>query len=478
MSKIVSEANRIAAELAENKIFVSSVPGTALSDICNSVISAPIITNKNTPGGVELTQDRLDGYEADNLPARLSKLREYAAVGIEAVNRHLAFTRNTVSPLIRTLVENFERAKAGYSEVAKEYKVIVDVSPEPLVNSSFTEYLDSKYGTRPKTILRPTKSHLGLSQDVTIENLFELLKMGAASVDEDIKKWVERIGTDKAISVYRGTFTEIGGNPTYDSIMNSNDIDGILLIHLFANSLFDNPPPNTTKYSLAEYNEAVGDLRNVTGFRLTALLDTKETLVKAKLLITGRNVTTVNVNRTVYEEFMEQGGTDAALLGTLVSTNRLEYLNEILSNKDKLSSEFIAFTKLDKVSENIRNNENNKFAMKEALLLTISSNWDKCYGHIYPGSSTTNFEIPEYKHQLELIRKIVSDIPIGAFDQLPHLCTALICDIIYPDTGAKMILSGIDRAVAKDKDLDLSQAALTSTIEYILEYVFDQLVIH
>jgi len=479
MSKIVNEANRIANELAESKVFISAVPGTPLADVCNSVLGAPIIYNKNTPSAVELTQDRLDGYDVENTPARLTKLREYADVGITAVNSHLKFTRNTVSPVIKALIENFERVKATHSEVAKEYKVVTDVVPEPLCDSVVLEYLETKYpnGASNNVPKRPSKTRLSLGQDVTVENLFDLLKMGSESVDSTIKTWINRIGVDKAIAIYRGVFTETGVSTNYESVVNGG-LDDLLILHLFANSLFDNPPPNTTKYSLVEYNEAVGDMRAITGFKINALLQNKETLTRSNLLVTGKDLNTVYVDKTVYANYLEQGGTDVALLGTIVSPKGYRFLNEILENKDRLADDFIAFTKLSSVEESLRNSEVNKASMKEALISTIGANWDKCYGHKYPGMTNTNFDIPEYKKQLELIKIIVSDIPTNAFEQLPHLCTTLVCDIIYPDTGAKLILAGIDRAVSKNNNIDLDQAALISTIEYILEYVFDQLVIN
>jgi hypothetical protein len=116
-----------------------------------------------------------------------------------------------------------------------------------------------------------------------------------------------------------------------------------------------------------------------------------------------------------------------------------------------------------------------KNALRVSIFDTIETNVDKAFGHLITVEGMDYKQLPEYKQFINNTFKFLDKLEVNDFTNIWKLVTNLVCDCLFFYTDAKKILLGIERAKELNPDVQIREALLLSTIEYVTDYICSQI---
>lgn len=393
-----------------------------------------------------------------------------------AVSQHLSFAKNTVSPLVKEYAAKVTAALAAYPESASYTPDVQrwDI-PAPMLNPSFEdsvrEYKDTPYV--------PLVKHMSLPCMDT-EQLLQAIKTGSSSADDEITAWLTTKDSEFVSGAYHAVFTNenVGSfGASFETIVTdeSNGVDAALVVYLLAKRLIDNPPEGTTS-SLAAYRTEMGEYLQQAGLRLSQAYDKRELDLKTELLILSKNEHQVRVFAPVYDNWLANGGNNAILFGNLLSDRPALFLpgmvdkaQEFLANWER-QNRFLTAT-----MQNKRFTEAKKTLIFQAEQL-MHENLQAIYGE-FASTTELSFTTTEVAKAAQLVQEYVETLREEAIGDIWEVASRVVAERIFYYTDAYCILTGINDACKQNPNIDVNEAALLSTIEYVCEYVCDQLVV-
>ena len=88
-----------------------------------------------------------------------------------------------------------------------------------------------------------------------------------------------------------------------------------------------------------------------------------------------------------------------------------------------------------------------------------------------------SFTTTEVAKAAQLVQEYVETLREEAIGDIWEVASRVVAERIFYYTDAYCILTGINDACKQNPNIDVNEAALLSTIEYVCEYVCDQLVV-
>lgn len=466
--EIANAAIEVAEELDKRKIAIRPIPGTMLESLVSLATLSEVKTPayKYTPDAEKIVSMSI------NTEIFNDTLKTNSDVLSRAVQNHLNFAKNVVKPAIKTIGDKVE---ARFNELSNIEQYTLDIRPQGLptimTESSFEDLVD-KY--RDGTYNPYNEYKITYDEDITVPDFLELIKTGTPKLDKEVLALASSLGDgymEQLLgALFRTNYT--GSSKTLHKTL-TDDINAAIFAFLFANKAYDNPCKGI-RLTLDSYNSKIVDLRGVCGFIINRKYENYERDIKLKRLIVSYNSKEVIVCDKVYAEWKEQGGEDSTILGSLLSSSPKVFVSDIEENKDKYQANWASNNALLLSSIKSKNFVLKKKALHSALLDEASTNFDDYFGHLRPQGSTSN-DIKEYEVFKEKLDKFIDDLREKDTLNIWSLVTIAVCDTMFYYTDSRLILEGIDSAMAMNKDLDVREALLLSTIEYVVHYLVDQM---
>ncbi len=469
---ITQENANLGASLAyildPKDLSIQAKPGTPLSVLVSAAQSMEVQRSLDNTCTPDSFAEEL-GWNNDN-----ELLCEQADAMILAVSaatkRHLAFAKNVASPVVTEMVERTLKEMDGMNNDAISFEVTTRNIPLPLRNDALVSTIQRE----------STGSGLLPDADVKIPMLEEsaimdLLTSGSSTFDNDVKTWVTKIGMDFVLSVWGSVFSDQSGKTSETSYafaqLINNDktgIDAALLIFLFSQSLETNIPEGVVM-PLARYNELLNQ------YRVAAIETMKRGLEQdASRNLSGQVVVSVNqvtkqieVYEPTYTKWLEAGGVQEALAGMAISGQSLYNAASIDERKEDFIKAWDQYTSMQKSLFEVNSFNNFKSALVSSFKNLLVNPFEE-EKEWFANSS-------EVDKVTELFLQEMKTITPDDLNDVNGAVLRLLGKSRFYYTDSCKILQSMKRASEKNPGIDAREAALIATIEYVSDYVADQM---
>jgi hypothetical protein len=459
----------VAQEFDKRQLILDAVPGTPLAALneCSTL-------NISDVAGV-LSFDP-DATSFSNRFSSDSNCHEEALINLSTdiathVRSHLNFAKNTVRSIIEELVTEV-KADIDALPVNSQFSAeIIQVDlPEPLTVSSFEdaimEYKDTEYYNITQYMSLPSQ---------TATEVIERMMTGHAVTDKAIATWAAKKGESFFQYIWDCVFTNAPTDKKFETLISdtADGADNAIAIYLLAAKLYDNPLEGTN-VSLSNFNKTVADIRNQAALRLVHSYEEYLRFKTTGLLVISAINNKIMVVGDTYRQWLTEGGNNAVLFGSMLSAKSDKFVLDINNNKAEHLQVWERQNWMLTVAEKNKRFLRLKEVLSNRIIKVVMENYQQCYAHLVKdGVTTPNMaEFIEFQRRLGLYLNTIKE---GYFNNLWKLCQELVCHTVFYYTDADKILDGIEDACNENKDINIREAALISTIAYVTDYVCDQL---
>ena len=466
-NKSVVSAINLAEELDKRNVSLTAIPNSPLERLLQ------LSNIAETSNGIVPMVDYVPNVEKivsdSSTPSHTEEVIAFATDISVNVSNHLSFAKNKVKPAIEELVENL---KQRYKEITDSIKLDLDIEifdlPEPMREVSFEQDI-VKYDNVMNIPVTSTLFYDGgtITDDATC---LDLIKTGENVLDASIETWVIRLGTGYLGRVFESI---IDSSKTPIQTLLETDVNAALFTFLLANKLYNNPI-NGFIDELDNFNRKLSDLRNQAALKILAAYNMHRLNVNTGNLIKNYSANKVIVFGDTYRPWIESGGDVKAIFGSTLLNNVKTRVSEI----NEISSELISnWTKRTQFKlSSIRSQEfiSKKEAFAFALDKLVNDNFIEFYGHLVPEGTTPNKDITEYKEYVRLSEEFISRIKESDMNNIWNLCTLVVCKCIFYYTSAHEILENINEVMRNNPEMEIREATLLATTQYVVDYVCSQ----
>lgn len=423
-----------------------------------------------TQGSVDNPSEH-DKY-SDGLVHDLSKL----------VNSHISYARNTVKPIMLNFAEKLQAFIEELNLKAKEvglgrYEIIEKSVPDLLRDESFLDTLKRYDNGR---ILQPDSNAALSCMLRSHEELLQLLSTGSARFDEMIAKLVAGLPDGMLENVWNANFTNqapaTGKYLSLSSVTHSNvyvRIEVALLVYLFANKIYDDVQEQETGMLLPVYRENVHQLREYAGSTLVFALKKTVLNSQSKIIIVESNDREIFVNGDLYSTWIQNGGKPEIILGSVISSAQYgtpPAITETALNEkaEQFTRNYESYRTYLIVSENNKKIDHLKNFIKIEVMQGLGDldELEKVYVEKNPGYYET------VKKELD---QAVSNFSLKDLEDVHCISRIVIAKVRFYYTSAYEIFESINEAAIANPDVDPREAALLAAINYLSDYLADQM---
>lgn len=467
------------AMLAASKgVVISPVEGTPLSELVKSTNDMMVCAGQCIPVGEANDSSLVMDYagivssysSGDTETAHDTAMDSFTSEISKSVSNHISFAKNVVKPVIVDMVNEVQKAMGEVVCPSTNFKIEINDLPKPMQNAGFETSIN-KFSEKP--FLAP-EGELRLGE-ISPQGILELMKTGSKEYDDRVSEWFVTKGDLFFMDIWNNLFRDFKeGQPSKvfgfnDCLTNGDVVDAALAVHLLSRKLYDEVPENTN-LSLAAFRNLVAQYREASGVKLNQEYLRYANILQNKVLVSfiSNDNKVCKVNGAVYREWLKTGGSNEILLGMLVGTKTVYSQALIDEEKERFISDWNSYSLFNITAE--KNKSFNRFkdilTLSFANLLNEQSTEEK--------SSTDTF--PLFKSKVsECFLTELDKLKSSDMGDIYNVCTRLVCRARFYYTDSEKILVGINEAVKANPHIDIREAALLSTIEYVTDYISDQL---
>lgn len=476
-------SENLAYSLAEKGLVISTKPNSVIGELCRlsnyDYMGMSIHTTDTMQNLITKVITATNG-DHEYLSPHDAFMNESISLIAKSVGNHISVAKNVVVPIIaeyakilHTAMDVLYQGKNANTAFTIELMEI----PEPLTDNKcldlFSIY-DKKFPLEPGKLIKLAPK--------TDADLLDLLQIGSNKTNELIIQWYNRIGSEFFNKVWVCYFDDstIGNQHfgEYDkwrndvlSFNNYDKLDIGLAIYLFASKLYSHVEDNLTGISLTTYQDAMSRTRDFGGTIVSNSLRTIKLIEKNGTFVMDLDHTNKKcyVVRTLYHEWLNKGGKPEAILGMLVSDDySYRTVTAVNDNMQLLIDKWNSFSTYYHASEN-----NNRFSyFKDACVL--------CFNQMLENLTELEQDYvakhPSYYISLNTyLTEELSQLKPSDMLDLYAVGQKLICNARFYYTNAGKILDSIVEAGKAQPGINPREAALIATINYVAEYVCDQM---
>lgn len=450
------------------------VPSGPLAELVSSSCLTEIAQDRNAEyvPEPELIEAMSSGYTDDGSSKHDQELATFSEQIAQAASSHLQHAKTVVRPVITEMVEGVTADIEGIPAEERYSRTITQVGlAEPLRSAAFVQAVD-EFKNVP---YEPVRAYVNLGPKSTSE-IIDLLVTGAADTDEAIKAWAVAKGDVLFQRVWNSVFTDAPTNERFDALIQdtSEGTDAAIVVFLVAKRVH-NDPPEGTGVALSAYNQTLADLRNQAALRIDQGIESYARAVRTGLLIQRIDHNEVQVTDVVYEKWLQAGGHQGILFGALLADRPPRFLGDITERADEFKKLWEQVNAM--LTAKARNNRfvTIKQILRERGEKVIADNMATIFNVVAAEGQEVSKDLPAYQQAIQCLGEFVDGVREPDFKDIWTLCTKLICRSAFYYTSAEQILLGIDQACKDNPDIDIREAALISLIEYVTDFVCNQI---
>lgn len=446
------------------------VPDTVLSEIVSASIPLHDNDNYDTFVGnvVGVTSNAQDTYSVHS--NAIAAVVDQIAPSIRA---HVAFARTVAAGLVtdaaNVLSERYQTLTARPPH--EDFAVMVLDIPAAMTHDGFTD-LVSNSPTYSENDRFPVL-HLNTR---TREELIAMLMTGGKSMDAKIKEWVAGLSDDRLHRTWWTYFGSANGANSYppNHVEYSDAFERMeicTLILLWVNHLQNNLPEDAKGMSHDQWQVFMRIMRAYAAMHIQAGSQSAAGMIRTRRLLVNEKVdrNAIRVVGPVYRDWLAAGGSVEVLLGMIVSGAVSANLNMIDAEAQK---HMVAWRNYVAIASN--NFEQNR----RSMLATLTRNW-------YDLSLLSDQRVELEEEYLrgnpaygELVKQqgndYINNLSLEDFKDVACVALNLVARIRLGFTAAYPILNGIHTVRLQNPEIEVREAALVATSNYIFDYLAEQ----
>ena len=397
------------------------------------------------------------------------------------VTAHISHARNVVVPLVKGLAENY----LAYLESAKikdptsMFEVCKVKLPSILTDEGFIS--DISYARERRLSVPAEYLRLDGKQP---EEIIELCMTGSARYDEQIKTmllsknpgWMEQVwfgifGKNEYITQDSYCLNGYESLSVHSRCTPQEMAELSLVVYLIARKLQMNIPEGVNM-SLTKFDNLITSIKDYAAGCLNQHLYKVAQANSTKTLVMQYSDAEycIYVNGDLYGEWLDAGNSPEILLGMVCSGSYVKTIPEINEKSEQYKKAWDNFVTL----HNAKEVNNRHIYARKALISLFNEQLQK--------------EIPEEKDvrqketnfndsRLKKAYEFIDSMSISQLDDAFNVALHLVARIRFDYTSAFYILKDIDTVCKANPDIDVREAANLATINYVGDYLADQIAI-
>lgn len=479
----VKHSAEVVAELQVANIEVGPIPGTPLYNVINEIASLSGLIMSDATSVMTPEQAIEQVMMIVNTDEEYSHLLEQMISSTAAkVKTNIQLAQQEVLPLIRSLVEDAERAVA---ERVDSTSLNVSIKPTTAIgiwsSGKLQTYLPGQnenynsYDTQSPSCFFARPAELN-----------ELVLTGAASLDAEITEWLGSIANAQAVleTAWNTIFAKSKAIEMSRYILSRLDNNEKLAVFLIANNLTARDTGELVDLvegiSLRELQNSLNLAKVISGIGVQAIFDRADTAVANNLLILsaptveeledvrkgGDTQIEILVSGPVYESFLAQGGTPDSIIGAVFHKGPFVKFADILEN----------IQMYERIAE-----RTSIIVRETAISKKVSVVIDQLRKSIFKHLEAIVEDASEYKNRADevstCLEKLLADVHSDSIKNMHELVTTVVCALFYDDKyDVKIIIDNINRQGKANTGVAVRELATLATYDYVARYLVGQLV--
>ncbi len=393
-----------------------------------------------------------------------------------SVRKHINFARNVVKPLVTDFCEKLKSSLTNFdlnNNPASKFK-IVDMRLPNLVND--VEFMEQFDRYENKTYTLTDGDYIPVS-DLDDSALLSLLHHDVDSIKDSLVSSVTMLPDYFLMNLWNGFFnpTDKPYSITLDKFRNLNVYEKFyasLFLYVIATNLIDNPLESIKGISYDELKEKLQTLKDFAGSNIYITYDIIQSYISTGIMVLHINATTKTAILVgeVYDVWIKENNPEV-ILGMIVDDSNIKLVSEIDKDKDKFIRDWNLYYNFSLSDNSVRTIGLIKSLITEVFFLELSKDCSE-YETEYRNRHTEYSEIVKYK-----LNQLVDGITVKSIsdDDIYLLSLKAVAQCRFYYTAASNILLSMYNSLQDNKNLDVGDAALIATIDYLGLYLANQI---
>lgn len=450
------------------------------STVLNPQTGTPLAALMNVPGYFDWSYDHIASLPEDEQVDALAQMVadesvEDLATNVDihngqivsdiaaAVTTHIAYYRNTVTPVVKEFQNLVQEVLETPESLVNQFNVVIKDMPEVMQNDSFRSEVEKHAGG---SALEPER-HVNIPCEGP-EFVLKNLQTGSASEDKTIAAWAAGIGDEGLVSLW-DFFYGKGSGSIVQRMGGRDGLDPALFAYLSARRMYDDVPDGVN-LTLVEFRRYIGQYRDCAANQLRNLYGREDTLAKTNIVVSSYNSITreVRVNGATYRQYLEQGGKNEVIFGSMYAGAQAQTIGDLLGKTDEYYSAYQRQEAMVAATRRLKSAAIFRGALKEVFV--------KMLGSITEDEQTA---MNTFGLTIENFMSNVSDqiacLSESEMKDVNGACLKVMTRTRFSYTDAEKFLTSMNEAELANPGLDPREVAHIATIELVADYVSDQI---
>lgn len=457
----LNAAYPLAQSLASKGISLSPIANTPLQALVACSLREKAVVDAAPVGSFEsfdYNQSLLDSSAAEapvtGEVEHDSIIERTVAAAAAAVEKNLNQAREVVVPMIKSVVESTTAYMDASAQSSLSPLVVAPYYYKAIWDCPITVELVSKYAN-----FQVEQVQLGKPFPRPAD-LRAALLTGAGRYDEEVVAFANAVGDDKLEYVWTAVFGGgVAGSLNQVLRVTYDGADNCLLTFLFARRLMDEIPDGLDM-ELSAYNAYVSSIMAQAGRATARVYAQRESDISVKRLVLAYPANQegeVIVLGDVYNAWLEAGGAAEILLGASVTDRQVGY-QDLLNGKERYLREWQRYYAALQTKASMVRFDSLVAGLRQAMTAIINSD-------------DSNLQLEDRAVYHQRLKERLQHVKPKDIEELWHIARKTVCRVLFPHTNAEMILNAIDAAVKAHPEMDIREAGLWATIDYVAQWV-------
>ncbi len=436
-------AYRITQQLKQRGITLTPKAGTPVAMLVGAMPTMPANLMPGQYVDVIAHDSRSHGAVGGADSIHDEKMEWCTRLIFTGVSKDLDTAKNVIIPTIQMVSDDVEKdLTEACSDKAHGFEIVTENLPKLFLDQRI-ENLFERY----KQVTPTPMATLNIFPELPLAEIRRRINTGDDSLNELISEIVDGDTVTSLEDFYKWNFCA-GGNDRFDfTNMNRWEDPCLMIIFYFLTIGLEADLPEGTNGSLTTVTNYLKNLRGCIGAAVYRRMRAIERKIQEKELI--RTVTgfgderKIFVNKTVYDTFLDEGGSPEAIFGVVCGKGSFIY-STILDQRSKLEKQWYSYVEGIKS----RNDANKLGLIVTAIRKSLSKFIDEM--EVIPDGSGSKGDM-----QRRLI-DVTRNFYLPDVDRLQQSIKRVVFQTVYPEQhNAKYIIDSIDKKAKDGEGMDV-----------------------
>lgn len=375
----------------------------------------------------------------------------------DSVAFNLDLARNTVNPIIKDVVASAQAYMDNSAQSSLSPLTVVPFYYKAIWDSPILRELVERHGNQPVTDMPLQSLQIEEPSDFA-----ELLKQGGGRFDEEIAEFAQACGHGFLSGVWHSTFGPDSHNSVLSVLRHTYACFDVSLATFLMARRLQADIPSGVNMELSQWQAYVSTIQAQAGRAVCRALEKRALDLRMKnLVILAPNGDDargdVLVVGDVYDNWLREGGSTEILFGALCNNGDTSYVG-MLTYKDINEKAWKRTYSLLQTNIAFRRFNDLVAGLRAGMTKAINSLDDK-------------YIVVDRAVLHERLKERLTHVKQKDLEDIYNVARKAVCRVMFPHTDAEQMLLAIDASAAAHPELDIREAALLATIDFVARWI-------